>query len=172
MLTSSPCCRRLAHNIICKHTLRLVQFICEGGLRLTNRTLHPSSPVDLLVQRVRFVVRKNSFCHMYFISHNNNNRWFFDRLSGLVVSVPGYRSRDTGLDSRRYQIFWELVGLERGPLSLVSITEELLEWKSNGSGSRKPRLTALGIVALTTRHPLSAAAVARYSSLANYSHGV
>jgi hypothetical protein len=26
------------------------------------------------------------------------------------------------------------VGLERGPLSLVRITEELLEWKSSGSG--------------------------------------
>jgi hypothetical protein len=31
-------------------------------------------------------------------------------------------------------IFWEVVGLERGPLSLVRITEELLEWKSCGSG--------------------------------------
>jgi hypothetical protein len=31
------------------------------------------------------------------------------------------------------------------PLSLVGITEELLEWKSSGSGSRKPRLTAVGI---------------------------
>jgi hypothetical protein len=28
------------------------------------------------------------------------------------------------------------VGLERGPLSLVRITEVLLEWKSSGSGSR------------------------------------
>jgi hypothetical protein len=37
------------------------------------------------------------------------------------------------------------VGLERSPLSLVSITEELLEWKSNGFGSRKARLTAVGI---------------------------
>jgi hypothetical protein len=37
------------------------------------------------------------------------------------------------------------VGLERGPVSLVRITEELLEWKSSGSGSRKPRLTAVGI---------------------------
>jgi hypothetical protein len=37
------------------------------------------------------------------------------------------------------------VALERGPLSLVSITEELLEWKSSGSGSRKPRLKAVGI---------------------------
>jgi hypothetical protein len=44
------------------------------------------------------------------------------------------------------------VGLERGPHSLVNITEELLEWKSSGSGSRKPRLTALGSLALTTRH--------------------
>jgi hypothetical protein len=37
------------------------------------------------------------------------------------------------------------VGLERCPLSLVSIIGELLEWKSSGSGSRKPRFTAVGI---------------------------
>jgi hypothetical protein len=51
-----------------------------------------------------------------------------------VVRVPGYRSRGPGFDSRRNQIFWEVVGLERGPLNLVRITEELLEWKSSGSG--------------------------------------
>jgi hypothetical protein len=39
----------------------------------------------------------------------------------------------SGFDSRRYQILWEVVGLERGPLSLVSTTEELLERKSSGS---------------------------------------
>jgi hypothetical protein len=39
-----------------------------------------------------------------------------------------------GFDSRRYKIFWEVVGLERGPLSLVSTIEELLERKSSGSG--------------------------------------
>jgi hypothetical protein len=48
------------------------------------------------------------------------------------------------------------MGLERGPLSLMIITEELLEWKSSGAGSRTPRLTAMGSVALTRRHPLSA----------------
>jgi hypothetical protein len=37
-------------------------------------------------------------------------------------------------DSRLYQIFWEAVGLERGPLSLVSTIEELLGRKSSGSG--------------------------------------
>jgi hypothetical protein len=51
----------------------------------------------------------------------------WDRLRGLVVRVPGYRSR-------RYQIFWEVVGLERVPLSLVSTIEELLGRKSSGSG--------------------------------------
>jgi hypothetical protein len=50
-----------------------------------------------------------------------------------VVRVPGYRSRCPGFDSRRYQIFW-VVGLERGPLSLVSITVELLWRNSSGSG--------------------------------------
>jgi hypothetical protein len=53
----------------------------------------------------------------------------FDRLCGLVVSVPGYISRGPEFDFRRYQIFWEVVGLERGPLSLMKITEELLERK-------------------------------------------
>jgi hypothetical protein len=37
-------------------------------------------------------------------------------------------------DSRRYQIFWEVVGLERVPLSLVSTIEELLGRNSSGSG--------------------------------------
>jgi hypothetical protein len=54
-------------------------------------------------------------------------------ICGLVVRVPGYRCRGPGFDFRHYQIFWEVVGLERGPLSLARITEELLEWKSSGS---------------------------------------
>jgi hypothetical protein len=53
-------------------------------------------------------------------------------LCGLVVRVPGYKSRGPGFDSWRYQIFWEVVGLEQDPLSLVRIIEELLE--SIGSG--------------------------------------
>jgi hypothetical protein len=39
----------------------------------------------------------------------------------------------SGFDSRCYQIFWEVVSLEWGPLSLVSTTEELHERKSSGS---------------------------------------
>jgi hypothetical protein len=43
--------------------------------------------------------------------------------------APGYKSRGPGFDSRRYQILCVAVGLERGPLSLVRINEELLEKK-------------------------------------------
>jgi hypothetical protein len=78
--------------------------------------------------------------------HSEDSHNFFDRLCGLVVSVPGYRSIDPGFDSRRYQIFWEIVGLKWGPLSLVNITENLLEWKSSRSGSRKSRLMAVRIL--------------------------
>jgi hypothetical protein len=49
------------------------------------------------------------------------------RLYGLVVRVSGYRSRGPGFDSRLYQIFWELGGLERGPLSLVRTIVEFNE---------------------------------------------
>ena len=51
----------------------------------------------------------------------------WDRLCDLVVRVSGYRYRGLGFDSRHYQIFWVVVGLERGPLSLVRSIEELLE---------------------------------------------
>jgi hypothetical protein len=46
--------------------------------------------------------------------------------SGQSFLLPIQRS---GFDSRRYQISLEVVGLERGPLSLVSTIEELLERK-------------------------------------------
>jgi hypothetical protein len=97
------------------------------------------------------------------------SQWQRDRLCGLVVRVPGYRTemhcvscevrtefiyyveesrpplwssgqsfwlqiQRLGFDSRHYQIFWEVVGLERGPLSLVSTTEELLGRKRSCSG--------------------------------------
>jgi hypothetical protein len=39
------------------------------------------------------------------------------------------RPRGPGFDSRRYQIFCVAVGLERDPLSLVRINEDLLERK-------------------------------------------
>jgi hypothetical protein len=70
--------------------------------------------------------------------------WARNRLCGLVVRVPGYRSRGAWFDSRLYHIFWEVVGLELGPLNLVMIIEELLERKV-AVPAWKPKLTAVGI---------------------------
>jgi hypothetical protein len=53
--------------------------------------------------------------------------WCSGQISWLQI-------QGSGLDSLRYQIFWEIVGLDRGPLSLVSTVEELLERKGSGSG--------------------------------------
>jgi hypothetical protein len=52
----------------------------------------------------------------------------------LVYIRSWLQIQRSGFDSRRCQIFWEVVGLQRDPLSLVSTIEELLEWKSGGSG--------------------------------------
>jgi hypothetical protein len=56
-----------------------------------------------------------------------------DHLCGLVVRVPGYRSRGPSFDSWCYQIFWEVGGVKRGLRSLVSTNEELLGKNSGGS---------------------------------------
>jgi hypothetical protein len=52
---------------------------------------------------------------------------YWSRVSGYIFIGPGF-------DSRPYQMFCEVGGLERGPLSLVRTIEELLGGKSSGSG--------------------------------------
>jgi hypothetical protein len=69
--------------------------------------------------------------------------------SNMLAASVAYWSQflatdpEVRVDSRRYQIFW-VVGLERGPLSLVSTTEELRGRKSHGSGLQS-REYGLGI---------------------------
>jgi hypothetical protein len=55
-------------------------------------------------------------------------------MTASVVYNPCLQIQRPVFDSRHHQIFWVVVGLERGQLSLVSTTEELLERKSSGSG--------------------------------------
>jgi hypothetical protein len=52
--------------------------------------------------------------------------WSSGQSSWLQIQRFGY-------DSRRCQIFLEVVGLERGPLSLVNTSEEIFGRKSSGS---------------------------------------
>jgi hypothetical protein len=53
--------------------------------------------------------------------------WYSGQSSWLQIQRSGF-------DSRSYHIFWEVVGLERGPLSLVITIEELLAGNCSGSG--------------------------------------
>jgi hypothetical protein len=48
-----------------------------------------------------------------------------DRLRGLSNQSLWLQIQRSGFDSPRYQVFQEVVGLERGPLSLVNKIELL-----------------------------------------------
>jgi hypothetical protein len=61
---------------------------------------------------------------------NKYNYKLKNRLCGLSSGQSSWlQIRSPEFDSRRYKILWEVVGLERDPLSLVSTTEELLDRK-------------------------------------------
>jgi hypothetical protein len=97
-------------------------WLCDQN-RSKNRMVLELSAQDML-QNLHFL---GSFSAYFpYFERKYKSILMRDRLCGLVVTVPGYRSRYPGFDSRRSQIFWEVVGLERGPLSLMKITEELL----------------------------------------------
>jgi hypothetical protein len=86
-----------------------------------------------------------NWIYIYYVEESRPPLWSSGQSSWL--QIQRYR-----FDFQLYQSFWEVVGLERGPLSLVSTTEELLERKSSGSGLENQDYGRRGSSALTTWH--------------------
>jgi hypothetical protein len=82
-----------------------------------------------------WMIKYDGFCYAVgcIISNLHKYPQQKDRLCGLMVRVSGYKSWGPGFDSWALQEK-RVVGLERGSLSLVSTTEELLGRNSSGSG--------------------------------------
>jgi hypothetical protein len=82
--------------------------------------------------------RKSGGCFFginIWISSPFHINWHVLMLTASVVYWSSWlQIQRPGFDSRRCHIFWEVVGLEQAPLSLVSTTEKLLGRNSSGSG--------------------------------------
>jgi hypothetical protein len=106
-------------------------FFCETTSKNHVSTHLPWTLDKMRVSTVAAMVKMKwvGYCPRYAFIQFEIVRGELDRICDLVVRVPGYRSRVPGFDSRRYQIFWEVVGLELRPLSLVRTIEKLLERK-------------------------------------------
>jgi hypothetical protein len=68
-----------------------------------------------------------NWIYICYVEESRPPLWSSGQSSWLQIQKSGF-------DSRRYQISWQVVGLELGPLILVSTIEELPGRKSIGSG--------------------------------------
>jgi hypothetical protein len=70
-----------------------------GGMSIHTRSTLHRTPEDDIIRNNSCLATKQ---RESFISYAGK---YTDRLCGLVVRVPSYRSRGTGFNSRRYQFF-------------------------------------------------------------------
>jgi hypothetical protein len=87
----------------------------------------------VFLQNTGIHLRNHTLLHPWWLQFRHSV-WQWRPLLWSSGQSSWQQTQTSGFDSQRYQIFWEVVGLERGSRSLVSTTEQLLERKSSGSG--------------------------------------
>jgi hypothetical protein len=95
------------------------------------QTEEPSANVAAIVMFCKVPSPENCYSGpqqaYFYVAESRPPLWSRGQSSWLQIQRSGF-------DSRHWQIFWAVVCPERGPLSLVSTTDELLGRKSSGSG--------------------------------------
>jgi hypothetical protein len=129
------CCK--LQNKLCQGlNLSLQIYLCIIVIKFTLHIDTAFFPKDMLLFTGQTVQLRDVTGEIFALSVSLCSYWLlicnygvWDRLCGLVVGVPGCVSWGPAFDFLSYQIFWEVMGLEQGPLSLVSTIEELLTEK-------------------------------------------
>jgi hypothetical protein len=115
--------------------------LCTGtsitACEQTANSVLPSEVLSMYQHKLYSTVSSCLYCfvHPLYLTTLRNYSLYYWKLTDSVVSGQGswLQIQRFGFDSRRYQIFWEVVGLDRGSLSLVRMIEELFQGNS-GSG--------------------------------------
>jgi hypothetical protein len=145
--SSSPCGYRCCNPVWTAEVLLLDRSYrtLSGQIRQWSTGDIPPQLEEQISYLVWFSKKINLFSKIIFCRWKTGPPlWFSGQSSWLQMQRSGF-------DSQRYQTFWEVVGLERGPLSLVSTIEEFLESKNSGSGLENRDYRRRGLAALTTR---------------------
>jgi hypothetical protein len=114
--------------------------------------------VPTISQETRNTLTKHLLSFNFWAVHGRYRIGFLSGNKKIKMDANNNKSNSwlqiqrSGFDSRRYQIFWEVVGLEQGPLSLMSTTKELL---GRNISIRNLTIQPYGSAALTMWHLLS-----------------